>query len=171
MTDLTIRFADSSSDLEALADLFAGNITAAYVSHSELMGHRAVRPGAWVGDIRQVLRDEIAERLPQPPRPPFAGNWQGVLEAFKDGVLVGLALVSVNKDSATAHGVVEDIVIDGNRRGEGLGEAFMEWIFAQAPAWGVRRFFLESGRGNDRAHHFFERLGFQPISVVMMREM
>jgi len=31
--------------------------------------------------------------------------------------------------------------------------------------------FLESGIQNDRAHHLFERMGFRPVSMVMMQDL
>jgi N-acetylglutamate synthase-like GNAT family acetyltransferase len=46
----------------------------------------------------------------------------------------------------------------------------MKWIIARAMDAGINRIFLESGLGNDRAHGFFEHLGFHQVSVVMMAD-
>jgi GNAT superfamily N-acetyltransferase len=47
----------------------------------------------------------------------------------------------------------------------------LDWIAAEARAHGIRRLFLESGANNERAHAFFEREGFRPTSVVMMKSL
>jgi len=168
---MRFSIADRNSDASALAKLFSANLNASYISHSELQGARALAPGKWAPDIQGTLRDEIVDRLHEPlPRFPKGKNWIGVVEAYDANSLVGLAFVTIAADAPIPYGVIEDIVIDGTRRGKGLGEEFMRWLidsFAQA---GARRTFLESGIGNESAHHLFERLGFKTTSIVMMRE-
>ena len=85
--------------------------------------------------------------------------------------IVGLALVRFSLEGEPRFGVVEDLLVEPRWRGRGMGHRFMEWIEAQCRHRGCRRLFLESGIGNDRAHAFFEREGFAPISVVMAREL
>ena len=168
---MKISIADARSDAKSLARLFQDNISAAYISHSELQGPRAVRAGEWVADVEDVFFREIAERLKEPrERFPAGQDWKGIVEAHDGGMLVGLAFVTLSHDAAVPYGIIEDIVVDNSRRGGGLGEQIMRWIFAQMEAAGIRRQFLESGIGNESAHHLFERLGFRMISVVMMRE-
>jgi ribosomal protein S18 acetylase RimI-like enzyme len=168
---MKFRVADRNSNADALAKLFSGNLTAEYISHSELQGPRAPAPGKWTPNIDAVLRREIAERL-GPPQPEFprSNNWLGVVEAFDDDALVGLAFVTIAADAPIPYGVIEDIVIDTPRRGTGLGEEFMRWLIDSFARAGIRRTFLESGIGNEHAHHLFERLGFETTSIVMMRD-
>ena len=47
---------------------------------------------------------------------------------------------------------------------------YLDWITRECKARGIARMFLESGHDNHRAHDFFERAGFAPVSVVMMKD-
>jgi len=168
---MRISIADKNSDADALARLFSDNLTSSYISHSELQGRRAIRPGEWANDIEAVLRREIAERLREPLEgfPPDAG-WRGVIEAREANGLVGIAFVTLSRGANVPFGVVEDVVVAKNLRDKGRGEAIMRWIIASFARSGVTRVFLESGIDNDRAHRLFERLGFKTVSIVMMRD-
>ena len=46
-----------------LANFFARNVDAEYISHSELQGRRAPWPGQWHSNLVQILQDEIEPRL------------------------------------------------------------------------------------------------------------
>lgn len=168
---MPFRIADRDSDAGVLADIFQRNLTAAYISHSELQGYRAVGPDVWADNIESVLAREIAGRLGEPLAAFPSTGWKGVVEARDDaGTLIGLALVTVTRDAAVPFGIIEDIVIERPLRGTGLGEQFMRWLLASFSRADIRRVFLESGIDNEGAHHLFERLGFKTVSVVMMRE-
>ena len=168
---MRISIADRNSDAEALTGVFGDNLTAPYISHSELQGRRAVRPGEWNKDIKAVLRGEIAERL-RAPMDAFPPDefWQGVVEARDGDAVVGIAFVTVSRRALVPFGVVEDIVVPENLRDQGRGEAIMRWIIETLGRSGIKRVFLESGVTNHSAHHLFERLGFETVSIVMMRD-
>jgi GNAT superfamily N-acetyltransferase len=169
---MEMSIGDDSSNLEALSQLFAQGLTSQYISHSELQGYRATSPGRWAKNIRSILRDEIRARLKQPRRSfPRYRNWRGVVQALEGQRLVGIALITISRDSVIPYGVIEDIVIDKEKRSGGRGEAILQWITNQMLNAGITRLFLESGVKNERAHHLFENLGFKPVSVVMMREL
>jgi GNAT superfamily N-acetyltransferase len=169
---MQISIADRNSDPAALARLFSRNISPDYISHSELQGPRARAPGAWAKDIESVFRDEIAARLGEPlPRFPSDRDWKGIIDAHKDGELIGMAFVSFTRDAPVPFGWLEDIVVDQALRGAGHGERMIEWIAERFREAGIRRVFLESGIGNDAAHHLFERLAFKTVSIVMMRDL
>jgi N-acetylglutamate synthase-like GNAT family acetyltransferase len=67
--------------------------------------------------------------------------------------------------------VLEDIVVDSSKRDKGIGQQMLDWIFARAKEEGIARAFLESGKENHDAHHFFERNGFRQVSIVMMADL
>jgi GNAT superfamily N-acetyltransferase len=168
---MRIRIADKTSDPGALARFFHRNLSSEYISHSELQGRRAIGPNEWAPDIESVLRDEILARLKEPlSEMPAGTNWQGVLEAYVDQNLVGMALVTLVRDVPRSFGIIEDVVVDASRRGRGLGKEFLISILDMFKAAKLGRAFLESGRDNHDAHHLFEGLGFNPISIVMMRD-
>jgi GNAT superfamily N-acetyltransferase len=169
---IEISIADKNSDLDSLSRLFSNNLTPQYISHSELQGYRALKPGQWADNIESVIREEIGSRLGQPRQTfPKDQAWQGVIQAQEHDRLVGVALVTIWHSSAVPFGVIEDIVVDKGLRDGGRGQALMDWIAAELLKAGITRLFLESGIGNERAHHLFEGMGFKPISVVMMREL
>ena len=168
---MRISIADRNSDLEALTRTFSDNLTTSYISHSELQGRRAIRPDQWTGDIKAVLRGEIAERLREPMDGfPPAEFWQGVIEAHEDGEIVGIGFVTLSRKANVPFGVVEDIVVNAKLRSHGRGEAMMEWMIDAFRRADVDRVFLESGITNEKAHHLFEHLGFKTVSIVMMRD-
>ena len=168
---MKLSIADRNSNADALARLFKENLTSPYISHSELQGPRALAPGIWAPDIEATLRREISERLREPLSEfPRDTNWLGVVEAHDGDALIGLAFVTIAADAPRPYGMIEDIVIADARRSAGLGEEFMRWLLDSFTRAGIRRTFLESGIGNDGAHHLFERLGFKTTSIVMMRE-
>jgi N-acetylglutamate synthase-like GNAT family acetyltransferase len=169
---MKISIADKDSDRTALAKLFSSNLTPEYISHSELQGYRAVKPGEWAKNIDTVVHDEIVARLAVPLREfPADRSWRGVVEAHDDNTLVGVALVTTCYEAATPYGIIEDIVVDRTLRGGGRGEKIMRWILDHFRQAGIKRAFLESGGGNERAHHLFERIGFKTLSVVMMKDL
>ena len=168
---MKISIADVNSNAEALADFFHKNLTLDYISHSELQGYRAVRPGMWAPNIATVLQSEIQERLGQPLEEfPVRRDWRGVIVGQEDNKIVGLALVTSSFQCTIPHGIIEDIVIESTTRDRGQGKTMMTWIADRFRHAGINRLFLESGLGNDRAHHFFERFGFRQVSIVMMAE-
>ena len=168
---MKISIADRNSDAAALAKVFSDNLTTSYISHSELQGRRAVRPGEWTPDIKAVLRSEIQERLTDPTGAfPSDRFWQGVIEARDESGIVGIAFVTLSREANVPFGIVEDIVIDEKLRGHGRGETMMQWMIDEFRRAGVKRVFLESGITNDSAHHLFEHLGFKTVSIVMMRD-
>jgi GNAT superfamily N-acetyltransferase len=168
---MKISIADRRSNAEQLSRFFAQNLTTSYISHSELQGFRAVRPGVWAANIESVLDAEIRQRLVDPlDQFPADANWKGVIEAHDDGKLVGLALVTISREAAVTYAILEDIVVDDSRRGHGIGRVMTDWIIAELRRAGIQRIFLESGRDNAAAHHFFERCGFKQVSIVMMRD-
>lgn len=168
---LRISIADKYSSIRELTEFFVANLTPNYISHSELQGFRAVRPGVWADNLESVVCAEIRERL----REPLAGfpadtDWKGVIEARDDGQLVSVALLTLSRQAVVPFAIVEDIVVDDGRRDMGMGQAVMNWIIAELRKAAIRRVFLESGKTNIAAHHFFERVGFKQVSIVMMRD-
>ena len=165
---ISIKWCGTPARAAELADFFAENVGPHYISHAELQGRRALSPTEWRSNLRDVLREEMAPRLaagaPGPASQPIAVAEEG-------GALVALAYVTFAGDAPVPFAIVEDLIVSPATRGRGVGKAVLDWIAAKARAHGIRRLFLESGVDNGRAHDFFEREGFRPTSVVMMKEL
>ncbi len=153
---LTIRWCADPAVAAELATFFAANITPDYISHSELQSPRALDIGVWSPDIAIQVLDEITDRITREGGTITPGTESyPVMEARIDGRLVGVALVSFFLAPAVVpYAVLEDITVDRTMRDRGIGCA---------------RIFLESGIANHHAHALFERVGFSPCSVVMMK--
>src|SRR3954468_21868871 len=103
---MDVSIADKNSNLESLSRLFANNLTPQYISHSELQGYRALRPGRWVKNIKSVLKSEIGSRMKQPRRTfPTGRNWSGVVQAYEGSRLVGMGLVTISHNSVVPFAV------------------------------------------------------------------
>ena len=166
MRAVVMSWCRDGASLEALAAFFKDNITLSYISHSEIMSGRALDAKTWNPKIEAMFRDEIAERLDLPVDAPIR-----IATAHQDGKLISLAYVTFEKSVPHPYIIIEDVVVDRAIRGGGIGQAMMDWIFAQARSEGIERAFLESGQDNHDAHHFFERNGFHQTSIVMMAEL
>jgi GNAT superfamily N-acetyltransferase len=165
---ITVAWCGTPSRAAELAAFFACNVGTDYISHAELQGGRALSPTEWRSNLTGILRAEIDARLATAPSGP-AG--QPIAVAEEGGTLLALAFVTFAGTAPAPFAIVEDLIVAPQTRGRGVGKTMLDWIAAEARARGIRRLFLESGFKNERAHDFFEREGFRPTSVVMMREL
>ncbi len=156
----TVGWCGTASRAAELAAFFARNVGPDYISHAELQGGRALSPTEWRPDLVEILRTEIEIRLARE-----------TIAVVEEGGLLALAFVTLADEAAVPFAVVEDLIVAPETRGRGIGKMMLDWIATEARARGIRRLFLESGINNEQAHAFFEREGFRPTSVVMMREL
>ena len=163
---IRVGWCNDPGEVDRLAEFFAHNVTQSYISHSELQFGRAVDPDRWIDDLMAKFRAEIADRVPCAPGAEFR-----VASAYRGDDLIGMAYVTFNATVSIPFIILEDIVVDRRQRGSGIGQEILDWIFAQAGQEGIRRAFLESGKDNHDAHHFFERNGFHQVSIVMMADL
>lgn len=57
--------------------------------------------------------------------------------------------------------IVEDVVVDASCRSQGLGRQMMEHAMAEARSAGCYKLALSSNRRRERAHAFYDALGFE----------
>ena len=62
-----------------------------------------------------------------------------------------------------------DMIVDGSLRGMSLGKKLMDFIHNFAAEQKIKALFLESGINNDKAHSFFEKNGFEKVSVTYIK--
>ncbi len=163
---VAIEWCRTSGHADKLASFFAANVTPEFVSHAELQTGRAISTTEWSPGLKDILKREIEQRLSE------TESLKRVAVVHEENDLIGIAYVSFNFDAPAPFAILEDIVVRNDKRGMGIGRAFLHWILERVKETGARRVFLESGKANHSAHHFFERDGmFRPISVVMMAEL
>jgi GNAT superfamily N-acetyltransferase len=166
---LRLRWCEDSGQSSELASFFAENVTPAYISHSEMWGPRALGPDHWRDGLPEILRMEIEPRLSETHTQIRSLDSHPILVAEDDDGLVGISFVTFKGSAPVPFSIVEDLIVVPSRRSEGVGAAIIDWISHEALRRGIRRMYLESGMHNEEAHRFFERVGFRPCSVVMMR--
>lgn len=152
-----------------IAALFMRQLSPRYISHAELQGARALTTAEWRPDLPEVLRAELRRALAQPP----AAVGPLVATARTADALAGVALVSIDEAglAARSFATLDDLVVDSQFQGGGLGGQLFDWICAGLRQRGVQRLFLESGIGNEGAHRFFRARGCEAVSVTMLKEL
>lgn len=164
MTNRTIAWTADDAELQAVGQCLARAISqdAAYISHGEIQTALSPDGRAWRPDLAQRFAEDMRQLGPN----------RSVAVMREDKVLVGAAIVLwETKEPDALHAILEDIAIEPAARGAGAGQALVDFIEAEAKARGMKWIFLESGLRNAGAHHFFERLGYEPVSKVFAKRL
>ena len=94
----------------------------------------------------------------------------------ENGVVMGYAFCQYRsiKDSAFIHDVkycyIDDICVDKNNRGKGIGTLLYEHVKMQAKADGYDEIRLNVWSLNESAIRFYQKLGFTPLSMIMQQK-
>ena len=86
-----------------------------------------------------------------------------LMVAELEGSVVGAFHLTVIQYVANRGGrvaQVENVIVDPDARGRGIGEAMMRWAIDESRRLGCFRVQLTSNKVRKRAHRFYERLGF-----------
>lgn len=98
----------------------------------------------------------------------------GIFVAETDGVITGtFTLLVMDKlgHNGKPAGVVDDVVVDGDRRGQGIGREMMRFAIDYCRARGCYKVALSSNVKRTDAHAFYERLGFQKHGYSFLVEL
>jgi ribosomal protein S18 acetylase RimI-like enzyme len=97
-----------------------------------------------------------------------------LLVADRAGEIVGYAYGSLEGRDYMAlrgpAGVLHDIVVDPDRRGNGVGRRLLEEMITELERLGAPRVVLSTAARNEGAQRLFARAGFRPTMVEMTRE-
>ncbi len=148
MTETDIGFA-SAADLDALADLLAELFTL----ESDFMADRAKQ----LAGLRCIVDNPALGRL---------------FVLRMNGQVVGMAnaLITVSTAEGGRVLLLEDVILKRECRGHGLGRRLVEHVFAWAAQAGLMRVTLLADRDNAAALAFYQRLGFSPSSMQVLRK-
>jgi ribosomal protein S18 acetylase RimI-like enzyme len=144
-----------------------------------------VREAAQLGCL--LLR-EFAERDPSrfplindPPEPGFEGFLARcrlnpeyvVLVAEEEGRIVGYALGSLEAVNwtilAREHALIQDVVVDPDFRGRGIGTALVQRMVRELRTLGAERILLHMPIHNESARQMYENAGFRATMVEYYR--
>jgi N-acetylglutamate synthase-like GNAT family acetyltransferase len=93
-----------------------------------------------------------------------------VAVARHEGLILGIVVIGIHLKANNPHVVIEDLVVDQEKRGNGYGKEILNWVELQAAKMKAVDLFLESGIANEDAHDFFEKNGFEVVSKVMIKK-
>ena len=94
-----------------------------------------------------------------------------VLVAETQGTVVGMATVQLLISTAEGGraGLVEDVVVDREHRGKGIGRLLLGGITDWARKLDVTRLQLLADRDNRSALHFYQAAGWSPTNLICLR--
>jgi ribosomal protein S18 acetylase RimI-like enzyme len=137
----------------------------------------------------RALRDHHATLPAMPPVRTLEDSWQhrksqyidwlsgdrhALLVAERDGELIGYAMVSINEGAATwdvgdPTADIETLSVLESERGRGVGSALTEAAAEVVKEAGARAMSVGVAHTNADAIRFYERQGFEPFYVLMLR--
>lgn len=77
-----------------------------------------------------------------------------------DNKIVGTSTLVIYRTPTGLHARMEDVVVDENMRGKGIGEALSKAVLRQANELDVKSIDLTSRPLRDEANHLYQKLGF-----------
>jgi ribosomal protein S18 acetylase RimI-like enzyme len=105
--------------------------------------------------------DELAELVGAPGTTVFV--------ARLDGHIVGTLTFVVFRIPTALRSMIEDVVVDGDARGHGVGEALTRAAIDKATLLGVRTIDLTSRPSREAANRLYQRIGFAPRETNVYR--
>ena len=126
-------------------------------------------------EIAESVTPELVEafvrlipQLSSSSPPPSAETLQAIIDspvadllvARLDGRIVGSLTLVLFQIPTTVRAIIEDVVVDGDARGQGVGEALSLFAVERARARGVTKVDLTSRPSREAANRLYQRLGF-----------
>ena len=163
--ELTCSWLSDEDRLAYLVDFFVQNAPPEYISAVEIMTGRAVDEKNWSKNLRKLIFSELKGCLDSYRR---HGEFRAATTR-RDDKVVGLSIVRIVRRGEIPYGRIEDLLVEENSRGVGVGTTLLSWVEKALVAENVSRVFLETGIRNSRAHEFFQKRGYSVTSRVMMK--
>ena len=91
-----------------------------------------------------------------------------MIACTREGAIVGTYLLLIMDKLGhlgAPAAVVDDVVVAPDRQGQGIGTAMMRDAMARARTRGCYKLMLSSNLARERAHRFYEKLGFTQHGV------
>ncbi|MCB2067724.1 MAG: GNAT family N-acetyltransferase [Erythrobacter sp.] len=159
-----VEFRWNHPDDVAPAAAFAGDViarSAAYISHGEVQTGLSDDGKTWVPNLAELYAQDFAD----------PGDRDMLVGRDGAGRVVAFLIVAWEASSRRAFAVIEDMAVEPDLRGQGLGSRLIALAEQRISERGIEWVFLESGLGNEGAHQLFERAGFAVMSKVFGRRL
>ena len=127
--------------------------------------HAALRPDFFVPGTTKYSPDELAAILGNDATPVYVAD--------DGGEVVGYVFCAIHDRPKKPYVVpartlyIDDLCVDGDRRGKGTGEALFRFVCAEARRLGCADVTLNVWEGNDAAKRFYEKMGMKPQATKM----
>ena len=121
-------------------------------------------------EIYQAFQDLIPQLTGNVPRPTraelealvaFEGSVLLVARLSAEGKIVGAATLSLVRAPTGVHARLEDVIVDGAARGQGVGAALTEEVIRLAREVGANYLALTSNPRREAANQLYQKLGFK----------
>ena len=127
-----------------------------------------------VNDINKLLPQLRGERMQEmgslDDLKAIVGDSTAALIVAQDaGKTIGMATLYMMKKFGKYGGYVEDVVVDENYRGQGVGEKLMRELIVEAKKAGLTYMYLTSRPDRIAAHRLYEKLGFKKKETDVFR--
>ena len=167
-TNVTLRWASSHDNPEELARFFVQNAPAEYISHGEIQDGRAEAKGVWSVNVESILTRQFSHGCRREGDGKFTETRLAIAQ-LEGSDVAAIAYVGVERVAPAPYAVLYDLLVKSDLRNLNVGSDLLSWIEKQLREEKVAMLFLESGINNERAHSFFLREGFSPVSINMMK--
>lgn len=130
---------------------------------------------AQVGEINSLLRQlahdpaafhpvafEALEKI-------FKNEELNVFVARDGEKIIGTATLIALRTLSGYDGEIDDVVVDENYRGQGIGEKLMKTLIEQAQNLGLRHIELSSRPARIAANKLYQKMGFEPKETNVYR--
>ncbi len=120
-------------------------------------------------DVDQVINLLVNSFSPRYNKTLFSNNLTDsrciTIVAELDGLIVGVASLYVIEKLTRIMGLIEDVAVDSNQRGNGIGKKLIENLIEQSRAKGCDKTILSSSEKNVP---FYEKIGFNVNEIQMV---
>lgn len=161
---ISCGFLENARRLRSVVRIIHENTTTKYITHSEVIEHRAAHTRRWAHFRRSLLANDVKKAIRRKKR-----NEGGVIVATRGRRLLGVAILYYERNHH--YGTIEDIVVSEKCRSQGVGTLLMEAALDAMRNAGMENVILESGIRNVEAHTFFRRHDFRDAAIMFLRRL
>lgn len=150
---MTIRRA-ITEDIGAITDLL----------EQVLEIHAKLRPDIFIRGTTKYTRAELEEKIGDDDAPIFVAEDDGKVEGYAFCVIEDHAATTNTRAMKTLY--IDDLCVDGNRRGKHVGKTLYDYVLAFAKSIGCYNVTLNVWEGNE-ARRFYEKMGMKARKTMM----
>lgn len=154
-----------------LCDFFLAYID----SHREYISHGEIQMGVGQGQI--VDGEFVTSTAPEARKywlkyynghfdNPSLGAVFKVVHKDEPEKISGFCVVEITDDGAEPFGMLCDVLVSEQLRGQGIGSALISTAIEWFHEHGIQDIYLESGMHNHSAHSIFVHKGFKKVSEI-----